>query len=91
MHETRESLLDHVGPEPSVPQQIIVHQAVIKLTRLILIERDILDVDNTTGDQHQWVAWSNSLRRDLEALGMERKQEEAPDLRQYLESREMSR
>ena len=92
MHETRESLLDHVGPDPSVPQQIIVHQAVIKLTRLILIEGHILSHEGMEqGDRHQWVAWSNSLRRDLEALGMERRQEEAPDLHQYLESREASR
>ena len=92
MHETRESLLDHVGPNPSVPQQIIVHQAVIKLTRLILIEGHILSNDGIEqGDRHQWAAWSNSLRRDLEALGMERRLEEAPSLYEYLASREAPR
>ena len=88
MHETRESLLDHVGPNPSVPQQIIVHQAVIKLTRLILIEGHILSHEGMEqGDRHQWVAWSNSLRRDLESLGIASKRSGPPDLQTYIAER----
>ncbi len=86
MHETRKNLLAHVGPEPSVPEQIIIHQIVIKLTRLVMLEKHMLSEKGLEedGDRHQWAAWSNSLRRDLEALGISGKRAEVPDLRSYI-------
>ena len=87
MRDVRAALSEHVGGEPNAAQQLIIHQATIKTTRLILLEKRILsELGLEEGDTHQWLAWSNSLRRDLEALGIASKVRNEPRLAEYIEA-----
>ena len=85
MRDIRAALVEHVGGAPNPAQQLIIHQATIKTTRLVLLESRVLsDQSMEEGDKHQWLAWSNSLRRDLETLGIAGKRSGPPDLQTYI-------
>ena len=88
LRDVRAALFEHVGGSPNPAQQLIIHQATIKTTRLVLLERRVLsDHSMEEGDKHQWLAWSNSLRRDLESLGIAGKRSGPPDLQTYIAER----
>ena len=74
------------GPEAVSPQkQIIISRAVYKLARCVLFESHSLASDEVnTGSDNTYLAWSNSLRRDLESLGLERSERKIMDLRDYI-------
>lgn len=71
---TRQLLVDALGGKPTPQQSIIVERAVYKAFRCGLFETAHL---NGTGDDHSaasdtyYLAWSNSLRLDLAALGLD--------------------
>ncbi len=89
MRDIRAALVEHVGGEANAAQQLIIHAATIKIMRCILIERRVLSEQSLDeGDRHQYLAWSNSLRRDLEALGVAGRKGVAPDLHTYIEAAE---
>ena len=89
MRDIRLALVDHVGGHANAAQQILIHAATIKIMRCILIERRVLSEQSLAeGDKHQYLAWSNSLRRDLEALGIMGSKGVAPDLHTYIEAAE---
>ena len=89
MKDIRGALVEHIGGEPNAAQQLLIHAATIKQVRLILVEAYVLENGSLAdGDKHGYLAWSNSLRRDLEALGIAGKRGEAPDLRTYIEAAE---
>jgi hypothetical protein len=81
----RQSLLDQLGREPSAAEQLMVSNAAIKALRCELMLQRIFKKDSLdTSHDLQFLAWSNSMRRDLEALGIKPNAVQAPDLRQYL-------
>ena len=85
MREIRLALVEHIGGEANAAQQLLIHAATIKIMRCILVERRVLSEQSLDeGDRHQYLAWSNSLRRDLEALGIAGKRAEVPDLHSYI-------
>ena len=85
MSGIREALTEQVGGNPSAAQQILIHAATIKTARLVLLEETVIDHKNAApSDQHHWLAWSNSLRRDLEALGLNNRGEQVPSLTAYI-------
>ena len=46
----------------------------------------VLSVDSITErDDRQFLAWANSLRRDLETLGLTRIESQAPSLAEYID------
>lgn len=66
-------LVAHVG-NPTPAQRLLIQQAALKSAKLgMLVDRILAnnepDVDLAT---RCCLSWSNSLRRDLEALGLER-------------------
>ena len=67
MSSIRADLVEHLGGSPSVPEQLIIGLVVVKAAKLVLGQEAAL-TDAT--DAHHWLAWSSSLRRDLEALGL---------------------
>jgi hypothetical protein len=83
VRQLRRQLSEHVGGSPSVAQRVLIEQATIKAARLGLLVDKILtaaepDVDLAT---RCYLAWSNSLRRDLEALGLDEHATEIDRLR----------
>jgi hypothetical protein len=76
----------HIG-DASAPQRLLIQSAALKATRLALLTDDLLDgTPPSEGSDHHALAWLNSLRLDLQALGLERKGPASIDLREYLKS-----
>ena len=78
-------LLDHLG-DPTAPQRLIVQGAAFKALRVALFADRMLNDDDAPSEKgdHNLLAWSNSLRLDLQALGLERRERATIDLATYL-------
>ena len=84
----REALAAHLGGELTAPQQLLVSAAAIKALRLELMVQRILAPDALDAQQDgKFLAWANSLRRDLEAIGIARKPPRVPTLAEHLARR----
>ncbi len=79
-----EDLMAHVG-DATAPQRLIVQAAALKAVRLSLLTENLLagDVLAPGSDAHA-LAWLNSMRLDLQALGLERRERPVLDLASYL-------
>jgi hypothetical protein len=79
-------LIEHLG-DATAPQRLLVQAAALKATRLMLLTDQLLDgTPPSEGSDHHALAWLNSLRLDLQAIGLERKGPATLDLREYLKS-----
>jgi hypothetical protein len=77
-------LMNHLG-DATAPQRLIVQSAAIKAVRLSLLTENLLAGDPPSdGSDHHALAWLNSMRLDLQALGLERREKPALDLASYL-------
>ena len=80
LRAVRCELADHLGGEPTLPQRLLIELIAVKVVRLKLqLERGFSE-----GDSERLLSWQNSLRRDLESLGLERRSERVPTLQEYL-------
>jgi hypothetical protein len=86
MKSVTAELIKHLG-DASAPQRLLIQAAALKSVRLMLLTDQLLDgTPPSDGSDHHALAWLNSLRLDLQALGLERKGPAAIDLREYLKS-----
>lgn len=70
----RADLIDHCGGLPSAAERILIESAALKATRLhLLSERIVTGAEFANGESEKTIAWANSLRLDLQALGLERR------------------
>jgi len=77
-------LMRHLG-DASAPQRLLVQSAALKAVRLSLLTEQLLTGDAPgEGSDHHALAWLNSLRLDLQALGLERRPIQSLDLATYL-------
>jgi hypothetical protein len=85
IREFAQELVRHVG-EPTPAQRVIIREAAIKNAKLGMLCDKILDGTEPDLDlaSRCYLAWSNSLRRDLEALGLKAAEERAPALVEYI-------
>src|SRR5919106_2711748 len=75
--EVERALVDHVGGEPTGPQLLLIKCAALKALRIALMSRKVVTNESLTDlNDRQLVCWMNSLRRDLQALGMERPEQQ---------------
>jgi hypothetical protein len=86
IREFARELERHIGNEPTPAQRVLVREAAVKNAKLGLLVDKILsgaepDVDLAT---RCYLAWSNSLRRDLQALGLKSPEKNLPELGQFL-------
>jgi hypothetical protein len=71
MRLVRDELIRHVGGSPSFTQRLLIERAVILSLRVAQIDKRILAGEAlTTHDSNYALAWNNSLRRTLVALGL---------------------
>ena len=82
LKEVRASLAEHLGGAPTAAEAILVHSVSIKVVRLALLDERVLS--DLESDKHQWLSWSNSVRRDLEVLGLRPEGKGGPRLRELL-------
>jgi hypothetical protein len=79
-------LVAHLG-DATAPQRLIIQAAALKATRMMLLTDQLLaGVPLSEGSDHHALAWLNSMRLDLQAIGLERKGPASIDLREYLKS-----
>jgi hypothetical protein len=80
-------LMQHIG-DASAPQRLLIQSAALKATRLMMLTDQLLANDPPSeGSDHHALAWLNSLRLDLQALGLERKGPATLDLHAYIKER----
>jgi hypothetical protein len=73
--------------DASAPQRLLVQSAALKAVRLMLLTDQLLaNEPPSEGSDHHALAWLNSLRLDLQALGLERKRPASIDLHEYLKT-----
>lgn len=75
-------LLEHCGV-PSPCQRIICRLASIKALRVAMMSDWVLSAE-IERDDRQFLAWSTSLRRDLESLGLSTPRSQLPSLSEYI-------
>lgn len=82
-------LVNHLGGKPSAAEQLIIQSAALKATRLSLLSEKLLSGEEMAeGSDHHALAWLNSLRLDLQAIGLQsRAKDITPDLDDYLANR----
>lgn len=81
-------LIAHLG-DATAPQRLLVQSAAFKSVRLALLTDMLLANGGTLseGSEHHALAWLNSLRLDLQAIGLERRASPSLDLAAYLKER----
>jgi hypothetical protein len=85
LRKITDDLLDHLG-DPTAPQRIIVQGAAFKALRVALFADKMLNDSSSLSEtsDHNLLACSNSLRLDLQALGLERREKPTLHLASYL-------
>lgn len=84
----RERLERDLGGSPSTQEALIIRRVVSKALRCETIEAALLE-GKADGERLEafYISLSNSLRRDLVALGLQRRQKDVKDLDTYLKER----
>jgi hypothetical protein len=85
----RRELVRHCGGSPSITETIIIERAIAKTIKCHLYELSVLsDPANSPGSRDHYLALSNSLRLDLQALGLKPKAaEKVLDLKSYVKEK----
>ena len=78
LRQVRADLVDMIGGNPTAAEALIIQSAAVKATRLFLISEQILSgVNFSDGSDHHALSYLNSMRQDLQALGLERRIKDA--------------
>ncbi len=77
-------LISAIGGDPTPQESILIDRIVFKMLRCTLYEMATLQGQTGGGSDHIYLAWANSLRLDLQVLGLSRKTKQVVDLEQYL-------
>ncbi len=81
----QDELTNHVGGAPSAAEAILIRLASLKALRVALMAPKIMTSEaiDERADR-QFLAWANSLRRDLDTLGIAKRAEASPRLAELL-------
>jgi hypothetical protein len=82
--QVRASLIEHVGGNPSAPQMLLIQLASLRALRIGLLASKLETDSWTEHDDRHLNATANSLRADLQALGMREPERQIPSIEQYL-------
>jgi hypothetical protein len=84
-HGVRQALAAQLGRPATAAEQLIIAGAAVKALRCeMLVQRILAQKNLENGQDFHFLAWSNGLRRDLEALGIGPRDPAPPSLSQYL-------
>jgi hypothetical protein len=86
MRRVRAELIEHVGGNPSAIQRALIERAVILSLRVAQIDAQFLAEGKTPTlhDANFAIAWNNSLRRTLVALGVDPVTAKPPSLAELM-------
>jgi len=84
----RHELQRHLGGSPTIGESILIDRIVSKTIKCSLYEAGFFSSDNRQGSRDHYLALANSLRLDLQTLGIKRRGGEGLDLDKYLKLKE---
>ena len=67
------ALTADIGGDPSTQERLLIQSVAVKAAKLDALQCQLLDGDDTDADPKHILAWSNSMRLDLVALGLQRR------------------
>jgi hypothetical protein len=79
----RRELIKHVGGKPSIAQALLIERVIHKSMKAFIYETNFF-LDQKQGSEDHYLALVNSLRLDLQALGLQRSGGKVGDLAEYL-------
>ncbi len=62
-----------LGGDPTTAERLLIQAVAVKATRLHLLSAKLLDGAEPGEDGHHALAWFNSMRLDLQAIGLQRR------------------
>lgn len=80
------AMIDDLGGDPSTAQLILIRRASIKALRCDMLDRFILSGEASPDVEQWYLRWSNTLRKDLQALGLKRVSTAPVSLEDYLKA-----
>ena len=84
--QVRVEMIQHVGGDPSVAELLLIENIATKSCRVALLARALAAGEDIGADPHHILAWQNSLRLDLQALGLKRRSRDVtPTLKDVIE------
>jgi hypothetical protein len=84
-HSVVNGLTSELG-EPTTQEKLLILQIAFKALKCRLAEEAMLnDANPSSGLETKYVCWTNSIRLDLQALGLQRRQKQVLDLKSYIE------
>ena len=86
MKTFRDQLINYCGGAPSATQLQVIDQACWLKLRLATLDGEIASGKASGFDNHQYLAWSNSLRRTMRDLGFEPAEPQVPSLAEVLKA-----
>jgi len=84
--EVKANLIEHLGENVSFTEQLLIDRIVFKCVKAKIYETNYFLNEDQGSDQH-FLALVNSLRRDLQALGLHKKTGKMPGLEDYLKGK----
>jgi hypothetical protein len=79
-------LIEHLGGNVSFTEQMLIERIAFKCLKARIFETNFFLNEDPGSDQH-FLALVNSLRRDLQALGLHKKPGTLPGLEDYLKGK----
>lgn len=83
MRAIEADLVGAIGGEPSPQEMMLIQRAKYKAIKCALFESASLNGEGNCQDE-KYLAWANSLRLDLQALGLARRMRKVTDLQSYI-------
>lgn len=88
LRRVRDALVKHVGGRPTAAQMILIERASMLALHISQMDAKALAAGGFSEWQgRQYLAWCNSLRLALEALGLAPQPQQPPELATYLAQR----
>ena len=81
--EVEAALVNSLGGDPSPQQCLLIQRIAVKSLRCYLSEREFLRNRSQSRLETDYLSWANSLRADLQLLGLERRAKPVVDLHDY--------
>lgn len=87
LRNMKAALAKHVGGEPSIAETILIDRITHKVVKAYIYETNYFSSPEL-GSKDHYLALVNSLRLDLQALGLNQKEKKILDLTEYLRKKQ---
>ena len=86
INKLRRELVNHLGGKPSIAETILIERVVHKSMKAFIYETEFF-LNKDQGSRDHYLALVNSLRLDLQALGLKQNEKKVLDLGEYIQKK----